>query len=116
MTISIATEGTLLHHRIGGDLAFWIQSYDRAEGEERYVIDIEQHDTRLGWIPAPMHEVRGLCIDLDLPWAGMDRLDLVAILAEHLGADDPREPLDWDPPHYEMTDYDVDVFAREHGE
>jgi len=29
---------------------------------------------------------------------------------------DVGEPLYWDPPVYEMTDYDVDSFAREHGE
>ena len=29
---------------------------------------------------------------------------------------DVGEPLDWDPPHYEMTDYDVDAFAASLGE
>ena len=115
-TNSTATNSTLLRHRIGGDLAFLVQVTDYPEGEDRLILDVEQNDARLGWIPAPLREIRGLCVDFDLPHLGLDRWELMRILAERLGTDDTRQPLDWDPPCYEMDDEGVDAWAASLGE
>ena len=105
------------HQRItiATDLAFDVLVLDDGESVERLAIDLEQHTARLGWLPAPLAEVRGLCADLDLPALGLDRDELVRVLVEHYGVEQ-HEPFDVELPHYSLTSDDVDSFAREHGE
>lgn len=111
------TATTRTHQRItiATDLAFDVLVLDDGVETERLTIDLEQHTARLGWLPAPLAEVRGLCADLDLPCLGLDRDELVRVLVEHYSVEQ-HEPFDAELPHYEMTDYDVDAFAAEHGE
>ena len=105
------------HQRItiATDLAFDVLVLDDGESVERLAIDLEQHTARLGWLPAPLAEVRGLCADLDLPMLGLDRDELVRVLAEHYGVE-AHEPFDVELPHYSLTSDDVDSFAAMLGE
>lgn len=110
-----ATTRTYQRITIATDLAFRVLVLDDGEQPERMALDLEQYTDRLGWLPAPADEVRGLCVDLDLPVLGIDRYDLVRVLVEHYGVEQ-HEPFDAELPHYSLSSDDVDDFARLCGE
>jgi len=105
------------HERItiATDLAFDVLVLDDGVETERLALDLEQHTARLGWLPASLAEVRGLCADLDLPSLGLDRDELVRVLVEYYGVE-AHEPFDAEVPCYSMSSDDVDSFAAMLGE
>ena len=105
----------VVHHYVSRTCAFKVLVIGHVGRDHRVTLDLEQWGP-LGWEPLPERDVRDWLIDLDLPWAGMDRADLVRILSDRLGVEHPHEPLDCEMPVYEMTDYDVDAFAASLGE
>jgi len=105
------------HQRItiATDLAFDVLVLDDGVETERLALDLEQHTARLGWLPASLAEVRGLCADLDLPSLGLDRDDLVRVLVEHYGVE-MHEPFDAEVPEWRLDDDSIDAWAASLGE
>ena len=111
-----AIKQTTVHHYLTSAIAYRVLVIEHLGRDHRVMLDLDQWGP-LGWEPLPERDVRDWCCDLDLPVLGLDRDELVRVLADRHGVEDPLEQLRCDDaPHYSLTSDDVDSFAREHGE